>query len=177
MARCEDATLNEETTQWLGEVQNEFNRSRWLAGEIMADANEISNRAGKLADEMDFRFLYDAERKLFPIGFNVEEMRLDSSYYDLLASECRLASFLAVARDEVPVEHWLNLGRRFGMAPDGTPVLLSWSGTMFEYLMPLIFTRNSENSLLDWACQTAVRTANRLWPRARRAVGHLGSGF
>ncbi|HEY0073147.1 MAG TPA: glucoamylase family protein, partial [Abditibacteriaceae bacterium] len=156
MARREREGLTEETTKWLREVQEEFERSKWLAGEIMADAVEVINRAGQFTDEMDFGFLYDAERKLFSIGFNVEEMRLDNSYYDLLASECRLASFLAVARDEVPVEHWLNLGRRFGKAPDGSAVLLSWSGTMFEYLMPLIFTPNSPHSLLDWACQSAV---------------------
>lgn len=157
MRRREGADLNAQTNEWLSQVRDEFGRSRWLAGEIIGDAAEVSNVAGKLADEMDFHFLYDADRKLFPIGFNVEEMRLDSSYYDLLASECRLASFLAVARDEVPVEHWLNLGRRFGKAPDGTTVLLSWSGTMFEYLMPLIFTPNSDNSLLDWACKNAVK--------------------
>lgn len=149
--------LSEEAARWLDEVQSEYERSRWLAGEMLADAAEVSNRAGKLADEMDFRFLYNEERKLFPIGYNVEEMRHDTSYYDLLASECRLASFIAVARDEVPVEHWLNLGRRYGKAPDGTPVLLSWTGTMFEYLMPLIFTPNYENSLLDWACKNAVK--------------------
>ncbi len=157
LARRQNVVLADEAAAWLDKVQSDFERSRWLAGEIIADANEVSNRAGKLADEMDFRFLYDAERKLFPIGFNVEEMRLDSAYYDLLASECRLASFLSVARDEVPVEHWLNLGRRFGKSPAGTPVLLSWSGTMFEYLMPLIFMPNSDNSLLDWACKTAVK--------------------
>ena len=98
-----------------------------------------------------------ALRRLFPIGFNVETRRLDASYYDLLASEARIASFVAIARGDVPAEHWLTLGRTFGMI-GGRRVLLSWSGTMFEYLMPLLFMRSFANSLLDEACRQAVWT-------------------
>ncbi|MDQ3814483.1 MAG: glycosyl transferase, partial [Armatimonadota bacterium] len=141
--------------QKLDHLEAEFSRCRWLAGEMLAQAEALLDRARRLADEMDMRFLYDPERKLFPIGFNVEEMRHDTSYYDLLASECRLASFIAIARGDVPVEHWLTLGRRFSDV-NGQMVLLSWSGTMFEYLMPLLFTPTFENSLLDHACKTAV---------------------
>jgi cyclic beta-1,2-glucan synthetase len=110
-----------------------------------------------LADGMNMRFLYDADRRLFPIGFNVETRRLDGSYYDLLASEARIASFVAIARGDVPAEHWLALGRTFGVV-GGRRVLLSWSGTMFEYLMPLLIMRSFANSLLDEACRQAVST-------------------
>ena len=93
---------------------------------------------------MGLRFLYDEERRIFAIGYQVAERRLDSSFYDLLASEARLTSFLAIARGEVPVEHWWALSRPFGSAYGRLP-LLSWSGTMFEYLMPLLFTQTHEN--------------------------------
>ena len=105
---------------------------------------------------MGLRFLYDEERRIFAIGYQVAERRLDNSFYDLLASEARLTSFLAIARGEVPVEHWWALSRPFGSAYGRLP-LLSWSGTMFEYLMPLLFTQTHENSLLDRACHDAVR--------------------
>ncbi len=105
---------------------------------------------------MGLRFLYDEERRIFAIGYQVAERRLDTSFYDLLASEARLTSFLAIARGEVPVEHWWALSRPFGSAYGRLP-LLSWSGTMFEYLMPLLFTQTHENSLLDRACYDAVR--------------------
>src|SRR5207249_4438268 len=80
---------------------------------------------------------------------------LTPSYYDLLASEARLGSFVAIARGDVPAEHWWALGRPFGASYSRHP-LLSWSGTMFEYLMPLLLTRTYENSLLDEACRSAV---------------------
>ena len=126
------------------------------ASEAVARIDALVERVDALADEMRLRFLYDPERRLFSIGYNVELRRLDRSYYDLLASESRLASLVAVARDDVPIDHWFTLGRPFGVA-DGKPVLLSWTGTMFEYLMPLLLTRRYENSLLDAACQTAVQ--------------------
>jgi cyclic beta-1,2-glucan synthetase len=142
---------------WLEKLEAEFGRSRWLAGEMVADAEELTDRIGKFCGELDMKFLFDPQRKLYPIGFSVEEMRHDTSYYDLLPSECRLASFLAIARDEVPVEHWWNLGRRYGQGEGGEPVLLSWSGTMFEYLMPMLYQRAFDNSLLAAACRDAVR--------------------
>ena len=84
---------------------------------------------------MGLGFLYDAQRRIFAIGYQVGERRLDTSFYDLLASEARLTSLLAIARSDVPLEHWWALGRPFGSAYGRLP-LLSWSGTMFEYLMP-----------------------------------------
>ena len=92
----------------------------------------------RLSESITMRFLYDPERRLFSIGFNVSEGRLDSAYYDLLASEARLGSFVAIARGEVPVEHWFSMSRPYGLI-GRRRVLLSWTGTMFEYLMPLIF--------------------------------------
>jgi hypothetical protein len=106
--------------------------------------------------EMDFRFLFNPRKRLTAIGFNTGARRRDNSYYDLLASESRLTSFLAVSHGQIPVEHWSALGRRVGLA-GGRPMLLSWAGSMFEYLMPLLFTPRHRGTLLDASCQTAVR--------------------
>jgi cyclic beta-1,2-glucan synthetase len=115
----------------------------------------VGGRPQTLGDEMDMQFLYDEDRKLFHIGFSVDELRLDASYYDLLASECRIASFATIARGEIPVEHWVTLGRRFSNCA-GRAAMMSWSGTMFEYLMPLLLMRAYQNSLLDMAARNAV---------------------
>jgi len=123
---------------------------------LLTRAERLISLCNELADRMNMRFLYDAERRLFAVGFNVETRRLDGSYYDLLASESRTASFVAIARGEVPVEHWQALQRKFGVN-DGRRVLLSWSGTMFEYLMPLLIMRSFTNSLLDDGCRQAVQ--------------------
>lgn len=119
-------------------------------------------RHAALADEafarfmaMDFAFLYDERRYLFSIGHSFTEGRRDASYYDLLASEARLASFLAIAKGDVPQEHWFHLGRTRIESGVG-PVLASWSGTMFEYLMPLLLMRSYPETLLDTSYHTAV---------------------
>ncbi|HEX8463640.1 MAG TPA: glucoamylase family protein [Abditibacterium sp.] len=147
--------ISPEVRDWASRVFDELERSRWLAGEMLAQCEGVNDRSRALADGMNMKFLFDGERKLFSIGYSVEERRLDASYYDLLASECRLASFCAVARGDVPASHWLALGRRFGETPAG-PALMSWSGTMFEYLMPLLFQKAFENSLLERAVKVAV---------------------
>src|SRR5207245_1840594 len=133
----------------------EVDRSRQAASEQLAQLNELIVQSQQLEGGMGLRFLYDEERLIFAIGYQVAQRRLDNSFYDLLASEARLTSFLAIARGEVSVEHWWALSRPFGSAYGRLP-LLSWSGTMFEYLMPLLFTQTHENSLLDRACHDAV---------------------
>ncbi len=103
----------------------------------------------------DFAFLLDPERKLLHIGYNVDAEQLDGNYYDLLASESRLASLVAVAKHDLPVSHWLHLGRPLGDV-DGRAALLSWSGTMFEYLMPPLLTRRYGATLIEQSCYAAV---------------------
>lgn len=106
--------------------------------------------------EMDFRFLYQEKKKLFTIGYNVLEQRFDTSYYDMLASEARLGSYLAVARGEAPLEHWFSMSRLV-VQLKGKPVLLSWSGSMFEYLMPLLIMPSFDETLLSRTYRGAVR--------------------
>ena len=98
-------------------------------------------------NEMDFAFLLDKERKIFVIGYDVDKEKADNSFYDLLASEARLASFIAIAKGEIEREHWFRLGRIFTPV-DGRRALISWTATMFEYLMPILVMRNYEGTLL-----------------------------
>ncbi len=105
----------------------------------------------KLIHDTDFRYLYDEEKRLFSIGFNVEENKLTDSYYDLLASEARQASFVAIAKHDIPSKHWQNLSRTLTVNR-GYKGLVSWSGTAFEYLMPNINIRMYEGSLLSESC-------------------------
>ncbi len=119
---------------------------------------ELIGSLSKAAEKfslMDYDFLYDKSRHLQTVGYNVEDRRTDSSYYDLLASEARLSSFVAIAQDQVPQESWFALGRLLTTI-DGEPILLSWSGSMFEYLMPLVVMPSYENSLLYQTCKAAV---------------------
>jgi hypothetical protein len=104
---------------------------------------------------MDYRFLYNGPRKLLAIGYNVSERRRDANCYDLLASECRLASFLAVSDGQLPADHWTALGRNVTLH-GGAPALMSWSGSMFEYLMPLLVMPTHATTLLDASCRAAV---------------------
>jgi len=148
---------DESLANWTKEFAELVSQARWLAGEMLAQAEELEQKSESLAANMDMKFLFDPKRKLFHIGYNVNESRLDNSYYDLIASECRLASFTTIARGEIPVEHWLKL-RRIYAGRGKSPALMSWSGTMFEYLMPLLLTHAYENSLLLYACRSAVET-------------------
>jgi cellobiose phosphorylase len=153
--RCDELNVPEPVRAWLGDLAIEVARAQQNAQQQMARVEDIVRRIQQLERGMGFRFLYDVQRRIFAIGYQVEDRRLDTSFYDLLASEARLTSLLAIARGDVPVEHWWALGRPFGSANGRLP-LLSWSGTMFEYLMPVLFTRMHENSLLDRVCRDAV---------------------
>jgi cellobiose phosphorylase len=114
----------------------------------------LAQRATELA-AMDFTFLYDSARDLLAIGYNVTERRADPSYYDLLASEARLASFVLIAQNQLPEDHWFALGRQL-TTHDGAMALLSWSGSMFEYLMPLLMMPTYEHTLLDQTYRAIV---------------------
>jgi cyclic beta-1,2-glucan synthetase len=124
------------------------------AQERLATLDRLAQRAAELA-RMEYGFLFDKTRHLLTIGYNVDERRADTSQYDLLASEARLCSFVAIAQGELPQESWFALGRLL-TGSGGRPVLLSWSGSMFEYLMPLLVMPNYDNTLLDQTCKAAV---------------------
>ncbi len=162
-----DRNILPELSQYLS-VENTVEENQWLAG-VEQNIREASKRARErilvlqnLASaclqfaDMEYEFLYDKSQRLLAIGYNVDEHHRDSSYYDLLASEARLSSFVAIAQGKLPQESWFALGRRLTTA-DNTPVLLSWSGSMFEYLMPLLVMPTYENTLLDEMCIGTVK--------------------
>ena len=117
---------------------------------------ELATTAGKMVDAMKFDFLLDPARQLLSIGYRVTDGSLDTNCYDMLASEARLASFVAIAKGEVPARHWFKLGR--AMTPvDRGSALISWSGSMFEYLMPSLVMRAPAGSLLEQTNHLVVR--------------------
>lgn len=118
-------------------------------------SNELVDKVDKLINNTNFSILYDYKKKIFSIGFNVEENKLTDSYYDLLASEARQASLIAIAKHEVPTKHWNNLSRTLTTL-NKYKGLVSWSGTAFEYLMPNINIRSYKGSLLDESCRFMV---------------------
>ncbi|HUG11960.1 MAG TPA: glucoamylase family protein, partial [Opitutaceae bacterium] len=132
---------------WLREASGHARECIVRLGELAQTCNELA--------EMDFAFLYDQSKELFTIGYNVHELRRDAGSYDLLASEARLGSFVAIAQGQVPQDHWFSMGRLL-VASRGDPVLVSWSGSMFEYLMPQLVMPSYENTLLDHTCRAVV---------------------
>jgi cyclic beta-1,2-glucan synthetase len=124
------------------------------AARILIELHQLALRCRELAD-VDYDFLYDPGRRLLAVGYNVSDHRMDASFYDLLASEARLASFIAIAQGKLPQEHWFSLGRLL-TSSGGRPALLSWNGSMFEYLMPLLVMPTNEHTLLDETYRAVV---------------------
>ena len=138
---------------------------------LLTKAGQLSSICREMVQEMDFSLVYDSDRELFSIGYNVDRAQRDNSYYDLLASEARLASFIAIAKGEVPPEHWFRLSRRL-TSIERNEILLSWGGTMFEYLMPLLFMSEFENTLLSNTYDNVV-----LWQRNYGSLRNKPWGF
>jgi cellobiose phosphorylase len=149
-----DAEATSEESVWLAELRQLITESSRRAKERITAIERLALQSGELA-RMEYDFLFDKARHLLAIGYNVGERRRDSSYYDLLASEARLPSFVAIAQGQLPQESWFALGRLL-IAAGGAPILLSWSGSMFEYLMPLLVMPTYENTLLDQTYKAAV---------------------
>jgi cellobiose phosphorylase len=125
------------------------------AQQRLRELETLAKRAVALA-EMDVSFLFDPARELFTIGYNVTDRRRDASFYDLLSSEARLGSYVAVAQGQVPEKHWFALARLLTSSRGG-PILISWGGSMFEYLMPMLVMPTYENTLIDQTCEAAVK--------------------
>jgi hypothetical protein len=149
------AQATREESEWLESLRHAVSEASRRANERIATIERLGVELAELA-AMEYGFLYDKARHLLAIGYNVAERRQDSSYYDLLASEARLSCFVAIAQGQLPQENWFALGRLLTTAGDA-PILLSWSGSMFEYLMPLLVMPTYENSLLDQTYHAAVK--------------------
>jgi cyclic beta-1,2-glucan synthetase len=199
LGRC--ATPEED--EWSADIQRCISDASTRAGARIAAIDFLAQQSSEFS-RMEYDFLFDEARHLLAIGYNVSERRRDASFYDLLASEARLCTFIAIAQGQLPQESWFALGRLLTTS-GGEPILLSWSGSMFEYLMPLLVMPTYENTLLDQTYKAAVEQqieygrqrgvpwgiselpVPRIWrarigaqTRTRRGYGHsavcLGSG-
>ena len=143
------------TFEWCDALAYDLESARKNCLSLLNNYSTLASRAEGFVQSMPFGFLYNPQRHVFHIGYNVESGRLDSNYYDLIASEARIASLVAIARGDVPQDHWLHLSRPLTEF-NGARCLLSWSGTMFEYLMPNLFIESYPNTLMDESCRLAV---------------------
>ena len=154
-----DEKFNTEVEYWLNKLFCEVSRkieNYHNTENDLKKINEIIHEIDEISSGMNFNFLYNDDRRLFSIGYNVEENSLGNSYYDLLASECRIASFVAVSKNDVPKSHWFNLNRAMTNAFH-THSLVSWSGTMFEYFMPSLIMKNYPKTLLDQTYKSVIK--------------------
>ncbi|CCJ33635.1 GH36-type glycosyl hydrolase domain-containing protein [Caloramator australicus] len=154
----------------------EVEKCLYNINELINFAKNIISRIETIIENTNFSLLYDEKRDLFSIGFNVEENKLTNSYYDLLASESRLASYIAVAKREVPVTHWFRLGRNL-VKINGYRSLVSWTGTMFEYFMPPIIMKTFDNTLLSETYYTAIKAQIKYGLSRKVPWGTSESGF
>lgn len=141
--------------EWVDQLKRALAYSMASSEMLMERYAQLAAQAEQYVDEMNFRFLYHVQRRVFHLGFNLDTGQLDHNYYDLLASEARIASIIAIAKGEVPQSHWLQLSRPITQVA-GMRTLLSWSATMFEYLMPPLFLRSYPGTLLADSAQGAV---------------------
>jgi cellobiose phosphorylase len=174
MDDCKDKTNS--GYQWLQSLHASIYKALGNLNTFNNKYDHIIEKISSIIDKTTFTPLYDPKKQLFSIGYNLEENRLTNSYYDLLASEARQTSYIAVARGEVPPRHWSRLGRSITVV-DFYRGLVSWTGTMFEYLMPLILMKNYKNTLLDETYSFVVRSQKKYGRHKRVPWGVSECGF
>ncbi len=160
---------------WLCSLQQVLNCADAAAKDLLDTLTDLQKRIDDFCTA-SFAPLYSKQKKLFSIGYNLEDGKLTNSYYDLLASEARQTSYLAIARGDIESEHWSRMGRALTTV-DGYKGLISWTGTMFEYLMPLLIMKNYENTLLDETYSFVVRSQRRYAKQKGAPWGMSESAF
>ena len=146
---------NEERAGLIKRLLSLVSGARMDSLRLIQELQALSADAERLAEQMEFGFLWNPRRKLLSIGLEADKNEVHSACYDLLASEARIAAFIAVAKDEIPQETWFLLVRTH-TNDRGRPVLISWTGTMFEYLMPALWMHTYVGTLLDRSRHAAV---------------------
>ena len=160
----------------LGRLLSLVSGARMDSANLIQQLQALAADAAREVSEMDFSFLWNPRRKLLSIGFESEKSELHSACYDLLASEARIAVFVGIAKDDVPQETWFRLGRTH-VSDRGQPVLLSWTGTMFEYLMPALWMHTYHGTLLDRSRHAAIRSQQEYATAKRVPWGISESAF
>jgi cyclic beta-1,2-glucan synthetase len=160
IAQIPEGPEQQERRHLLQRLLSMVSGARMDSVQLIQRLDQVAAEAERFAGEMEFGFLWNPRRKLLSIGFETEKGQIHDACYDLLASESRIATFVAVASDEIPQETWFLLARTHIVA-EGNPVLLSWTGTMFEYLMPALWMHTYPNTLLDRSRHAAVRSQQR----------------
>jgi len=151
-----DSIQRQRITKWIKKFISDLEDSKSHAQETLDLIKSLQEKISFYLERMDFDFLFDESREVFYLGYQVGSGRLDNNHYDLLASEARTASLYAIAQNEVPRSHWLHMGKPFTTV-DGIPTLLSWNGSMFEYLMPNLFTKIYPETLLEQTSKGVVK--------------------
>jgi hypothetical protein len=154
--RKPEESLEETHTALTKRLLSMVSGARMDAMRLVQELQALSADAERLGDQMEFGFLWNPRRKMLSIGFEAEKRELHSACYDLLASEARIAAFVAIGKDEIPQETWFLLARTH-VSDRNRTVLLSWTGTMFEYLMPALWMHTYFGTLLDRSRHAAVR--------------------
>jgi cyclic beta-1,2-glucan synthetase len=145
-----------EARDWCEALDEALESARMTTRGLRIGLFGLGEHAHDLFQTMEFGFLFDHQREVFYLGYRVQAEELDTNHYDLLASEARIASLVAIAKGDVPREHWLHLARPLSRVA-GTRMLLSWNGSMFEYLMPDLLMRSYEGTLLAQTNQAVVQ--------------------
>jgi cyclic beta-1,2-glucan synthetase len=161
---------------WCKNLDDDLFSAHMTAVPLFISFQGLAAEADRAVIDMDFRFLFNEHRQVFHIGYNASTEMLDPSFYDLLASEARIASLIAISKGDVPHSHWQHLGRPVTRV-NGKQVLLSWSGTMFEYLMPTLFTKNYEGTFLSDSSYVAVEAQLRYGLEKEVPWGISESGY
>jgi len=149
------ATHSPEENKWLETFELSLTKTISKSEDRISSIEKLAQECKDLAD-MEWGFLYDKTTNLFSVGYNAQEHHMDASSYDLLASEARFCVFIGIAQGKLPEEAWFAMSRLLTNV-EGEPILLSWSGSMFEYLMPLLVMPTYENTLLDQTYKAAVK--------------------
>ncbi|HSN62538.1 MAG TPA: glucoamylase family protein, partial [Ferruginibacter sp.] len=144
-----------EENEWLDQFRAGVTQAGLRGKQMVLTLEQLSLKCKDFAN-IDYDFLYDRTQHLLTIGYNAEEHRKDNSYYDLLASEARLTTFIAISQGKLPQDSWFALGRKLTNI-SSTPILMSWSGSMFEYLMPLLVMPTYNNTLLDQTYKAVIQ--------------------
>jgi cyclic beta-1,2-glucan synthetase len=142
-----DEEQNKTLQSWIGKLIQDLQQAKTNVIELFDQIFGLIQSIDFHLERMEFGFLYDKQREVFFLGYRADSGRMDQNHYDLLASEARTASLYAIAQNQAPRSHWLHMARPF-TAISGIPTLISWNGSMFEYLMPNLFTYTYPETLL-----------------------------